>query len=225
VIILELDGGARALFTDRADGDMGHGGRYVTEVAPEVEARRRAVLPLPWTWLRQVHSDVVRSVEEPGGAAGATGDALVADQPGCALAVLTADCAPVVLSSPEGVVGVAHAGWRGMAAGVVDRAAEVMRASGASAIDAVVGPCIRPDCYEFGADDLERVVSAVGPEVRGRTAAGRPALDLVAGLRACLARVGARRVVDIGVCTACTPDYFSWRARREHERQATVVWR
>ncbi len=203
---------------------MGHGGRYVVEVEPDVASRRRRVVDLPWTWLRQVHGDVVVVVGGPGEQAGTRADAAVSAQAGCALAVLTADCAPVALTSPEGVIGAAHAGWSGLAAGVLERTVESMGALGATRISAALGPCIGPECYEFGEDDLESVAARVGPDIRARTASGRPALDLAAGVRAVLAREGVT-VDDRAVCTACRPGYYSWRARREHQRQAMVVWR
>ncbi|MFN2606486.1 MAG: polyphenol oxidase family protein [Acidimicrobiales bacterium] len=226
MIGVALAGGARAVFTGTAEGDMGHGGRYMPDVDPPVAARRRAVVDLPWTWLRQVHGPVVVTVDAPAAAVGVTGDALVTATPGCALAVLTADCAPVVLASPEGVVGVAHAGWRGLAAGVLERTVGALRGLGAGRLQAVVGPCIGTGCYEFGEAELVALAARVGPGVRGATADGRPALDLVAGVRASLGRAG---VVDVddqhAACTACGPGWYSWRARGQTERQAAVVWR
>jgi YfiH family protein len=216
---------ANVVFTDRGAGDLGHAGEHVHAVRPEVEARRRAVVDLPWTWLRQVHGDRVVVVTEPGGGAGQRADAAVTDRPGCALAILTADCAPVALVAPDGVVGVAHAGWRGLVGGVLERTVERMRASGASDVRAVLGPCIRPGCYEFGADDLARVARRLGDGVRATTAGGAPALDVPAGVRAALAKAGVADVDDVGVCTACSPVHFSHRARGELERQALVVWR
>lgn len=224
MITVELPGGTRARLTGRAEGDLGHGGVYVTEVSPEVAARRRAVLDLPWTWLRQVHGDTVVVVDGPGRQAGTRADAAVTDSSGCALAVLTADCAPVALASPEGVIGAAHAGWTGLTAGILERTLEAMRALGATTVSAVLGPCIGSECYEFGEDDLERVAATAGPDVRSRTTDGRPALDLAAGVRAVLAGEGVV-VDDRSVCTSCTPGYFSWRARGEYQRQALVVWR
>jgi YfiH family protein len=218
-------GDANVVFTDRAAGDLGHAGDYVHAVRPEVEARRRAVVDLPWTWLRQVHGDRVVVVDEPGGGAGRSADAAVTDRPGCALAVLTADCAPVALLGSNGVVGVAHAGWRGIIAGVLERAVEVMRAAGAGDVRALLGPCIRPGCYEFGADDLAQVARRLGDGVRGTTSTGAPALDVPAAVRAALGRVGVVEVGDVGICTACSPVHFSHRARRELGRQALVVWR
>jgi polyphenol oxidase len=218
-------GGAAVRFPGRGEGDLGHGGAYVTAVRDDVAARRRTVVDLPWTWLRQVHGDEVVRVAEPGGGAGSVADAAVTDRPGCALAVLTADCAPVALATPDGAVGVVHAGWAGLLAGVVAAAVKELRALGASAVSAVLGPCVHPECYEFGLDDLVRVTDRFGPSVAARTAAGSPALDLPAAVKVALAEQGVDAVEDVGVCTACSPDHFSWRARRETERQAAVVWR
>ncbi|MDQ4098434.1 MAG: polyphenol oxidase family protein [Actinomycetota bacterium] len=218
-------GPAQVRFTGRAEGDMGHGGGYVHSVRADVAARRRAVVDLPWTWLRQVHGEGVVTVETPGAGAGTEADGSVTAVAGTALAVLTADCAPVALASPEGVIGVAHAGWAGLLAGVVQRTVKEMRASGATDVRALLGPCIRAECYEFGAEDLERFADRFGPDVAARTGDDTPALDLPAAVRAALAEQGVHDVDDVGVCTACSDDFFSWRARRELQRQAAVVWR
>ena len=204
---------------------MGHAGAYVTDVAPDVEARRRAVKDAPWTWLRQVHGDTVVTVAAPGEGAGARADASVTDRPGCVLAVLTADCAPVALVSREGVVGAVHAGWRGLTAGVIERAVDSARALGATELRAVLGPCIRPECYEFGEADLETVAARLGEGVRGMTSDGSPALDVPAAVGAALERADVTELDDLGVCTACSDQYFSWRARAEPARQTMVVWR
>lgn len=223
-------GPARVRFTGRAEGDMGHGGAYVHDartVRTDVDARRHAAVDRPWTWLRQVHGGGVVYVDAPGAGAGAAADAAVTDRPGCALAVLTADCVPVAMATPEGVVGVAHAGWAGLLAGVVPHTIEEVRARGGSEVSAVIGPCIRPECYEFGAGDLQRLTDRFGEQVASRTAGGAPALDLAAAVRAALAEEGVDAVDDVGACTACEPGpaFFSWRARRDEQRQATVVWR
>jgi hypothetical protein len=100
-----------------------------------------------------------------------------------------------------------------------------MAALGAGRVDAVVGPCIGPECYEFGADDLAQVAAALGPSVAATTAAGRPALDLVAAVRVAAARAGVATVDAVGRCTACEPGaFFSHRARRDAGRQVGVVW-
>jgi len=225
MITVELPAGASARFTGRSEGDMGHAGERVVEVAPDVAARRRAVLDRPWTWLRQVHGDVVVGVVAPGGSSGLVADAAVTAEAGCPLAVLTADCAPVVLASAEGVLGAAHAGWAGLFAGVIERTVDAMGDLGATSVRAVIGPCIRAECYEFGVDDLDRIAGHLGPEVRATDRRGAPALDLAAGVRAALLRAGVDDVDDLGSCTACSTGWYSWRARGERQCQATVVWR
>jgi len=204
---------------------MGHGGAYVTEVAPDVEARRRAVVDLPWTWLRQVHGDAVVNVTDPGQGAGTKADASVSREHGAALAVLTADCAPVALVSPEGVVAAVHAGWRGLQCGVLQRAVDAARQLGATDLRAVLGPCIHSECYEFGTEDLDAIAATLGDGVRALTVSGRPALDVPAAVAAALKQAGVTELDDVDVCTACSGDYFSWRARGEQSRQAMVVWR
>ncbi len=211
--------GARHRFTARVDGNL------AIDVEPAtLEARRRSVVDAPWTWLRQVHGADVVTVRGPGQGAGAPADGAVTAAPGAVLAVQHADCAPVVLLA-DGVVGVAHAGWRGLVAGVVEAAVAAMRQAGAGEVRAVIGPCIRARCYEFGAGELALVAEAPGESVRATTSAGAGGLDLAAGVRAALERSGVAAVDDTGACTACEGDrYFSHRARAERERQATVVW-
>ncbi|MBV8958494.1 MAG: polyphenol oxidase family protein [Actinobacteria bacterium] len=183
------------------------------------------MLDRPWSWLRQVHGDHVVDVGSPGDGAGAEGDGLVSTARGTALAVFTADCAPVAMASPEGVIGVAHAGWRGLLAGILERTAERMRQAGATDITAALGPCIHVECYEFSPADLDTVAGGLGDDVRGHTSAGTPALDMPAAVAASLSRAGVSLAHDAGVCTACAAsEYFSHRARAEPERQATVVW-
>lgn len=173
--------------------------------------------------MHQVHGTTVLPVDGPGAVRGADGDALIGGPGVGALAVFTADCAPVALASPEGVIGVVHAGWRGLVGGVIEAAVEEMRTRGATAIVAALGPCIRVECYEFGADDLALVAARLGAGVVGRTASGRAALDVAAGVRASLERVGVDLAVDEGSCTACDGRWFSYRARRDTARQATIV--
>jgi hypothetical protein len=166
--------------------------------------------------LHQVHGAIVVRVTKPGEHAGRDGDAAVTDVPGAMLAVRTADCVPVVLEGDD-AVGVVHAGWRGLAAGVVQATCDAV----GTVRRAHIGPHIRPGCYEFGAADLDEVAAALGDGVRSTTAWGTPALDLTAGVRAAL---GDIPIVDPGACTACSDVYFSWRARQETERFATIAW-
>jgi YfiH family protein len=213
--------GAEVRFTGRADGDMSD----PTFSDRETAARREVVVRGPWTCLRQVHGARVVHADRPGGAAGAAADAVVTAEARSPVAVLTADCAPVAFASPEGVIGIAHAGWRGLLAGVVEETVAAMRRAGATDVVAALGPCIHVECYRFGAADLGLLVERFGKVVAGRDRGGAPAFNLPAAVKVALGRCGAAMVYDTGVCTGCSPDHWSWRARADTARQATVVWR
>jgi polyphenol oxidase len=191
--------------------------------AAGVVAARRAVVDLPWSWVRQVHGAGVLTVTSPGAGAGEVADAVVTRVVGAAVAVQVADCAPVALLAPD-AVGVVHAGWRGLVAGVVPAAVAALRELTAAPVRAVVGPCIGPECYEFGRDDLELVVGAVGPAVRGRTREGGAALDLPAARSEASTAAGVDDVAVEGGCTACAEGWWSHRARQDGARQAVVAW-
>jgi polyphenol oxidase len=220
---------AHVRFTSAADGDL-----RVDGARTVLDARRRALVAGPWTWLRQVHGSDVVTVDAPGAAAGSRADAAVTAVVGAPLAVHTADCAAVALVADGGdgaggenggLVAAVHAGWRGLAAGVVERAADALRDAGATGLRAVVGPCIHPCCYEFGVADLDRVAGRYGDGVRAVTTTGRHALDLPAAVARALAAAGADLVAPSPRCTACgTPPFFSHRARGDTARQAMVVW-
>lgn len=206
-------------FSERPDGDF-----RIDGDPAELDATRQAFAAGAWTWLRQVHGARVVVVDEPGQHAGEEADAAVTTVPGAVLAVHTADCVPVLFRA-DGVVGAAHAGWRGLVDGVLDRTVDAMSGFGARAVTAHVGPHIRANCYEFGADDLDRVAARYGDGVRSTTAAGTPSLDLLAGVRSALAaHPEVDRVVVEGGCTACEPDrFFSHRARADVGRHAAVI--
>jgi len=197
------------------------------EPAAVTENRRRVrdALKLPEEphWLSQVHGAIVSDADK--GAKTPKADGAIARQRGRVLAIQVADCMPVLLSSEDGaVVAAAHAGWRGLAAGVLTETTATMRSLGATRIDAVVGPCIHAECYEFGADDLFTMASRFGPSVSAATAWGTPALDLPAAVRAALA-VEDVTVIDAGTaCTGCDDRYWSHRRRGDRERHGMAVW-
>lgn len=164
----------------------------------------------------QVHGNrVVRAT-----AAGPLGeaDAIVTTVPNVPIAVRVADCAPIALLA-DGVVGVVHAGWRGIVAGVIPATLATMRALGATDIEAVLGPCIHAECYEFAPDALVSIAAVLGDGVRGTTSWGTAALDVPAAIQAQLPGIRLE-----SVCTACSPDHWSHRARGDLERQAVVAW-
>ncbi len=197
----------------------------------------RALVDVPWTWLRQVHGSTVVVVERPGANRGDEADAAVTCCAGAGLVVLTADCAPVGLSSPEGVTGVLHAGWRGLMAGVVGATVAAMRALGATGVVAGLGPCIWPHAYRFSEGDLAGLVSVFGPTVRSVDAGGYPALDLPAGVAVALrARRGhargegrdlhpllGRPLVVAGETGRGTPGHRGVEGRRRRARLSAVA--
>jgi YfiH family protein len=171
-----------------------------------------------------VHVARVVTVEVPGQHAGEAADGAVTAVPGAVVAVQAADCAPVVLLA-DGVVGVAHAGWRSLVAGVLPATVAAARTLGAGGLRAVLGPCIHPCCYEFGVEERRLVSAAVGADVAATTRAGRPALDVPAPVAASLAAEGVALDVSASSCTSCDADrHWSHRARQEAGRQAAVAW-
>ena len=151
--------------------------------APEAVAENRAraaralgAAPDALVGLTQVHGIAVARVETPWPAgAGPAADAMVTDRPGVALGIITADCAPVLLADPSaGVIGAAHAGWRGAAAGVIEATVAAMEALGAARgrIAGAVGPCIGQASYEVG-EDLRAAVLAAGADGARFLAPGR----------------------------------------------------
>jgi YfiH family protein len=172
-----------------------------------------------------VHGTAVVVVESPGDRAGAEADAAVTAVPGACLAVQTADCAPVLLASADGgVIGAAHAGWRGLYDGVLEATVAAMAVLGAEGISARLGPCISPAAYEFGEAELTTLALRFGPDVVSATAGGSPAFDLRAGVRQALRDVGVPLDESAVACTATEPGWFSWRGRRDTARQASVTW-
>lgn len=190
-----------------------------------LEHRRQRLMSGQWTWLEQVHGAEVVFITEPGDCAGAVADGAVTAVPEAVLALHTADCAPVVVAG-GGALGVAHAGWRGIVAGVIGRVVDgVRRASTAGTVaelHAVIGPVIRPSSYEFGAGDLAAVAAAAGCDVSGATSWGTPALDLCAAVLGALNAAGVSDVEDLGLDTA-QDGFFSHRTRGDRGRQATAA--
>jgi polyphenol oxidase len=235
LIALEVDG-ARVAFTDRHGGvsiapyDTANLG-FATGDDPNAvtENRRRVARELGdapdarrWAWVRQVHGAGVVDVGTPGG--GGDADALVTTGTDISLVVLAADCAPIALVA-GGAVAAVHCGWRGLLAGVVDAAVRVAGERGRAPVRAVVGPCISPRHYEFGADELEEVRRRLGPAVVGRTETGGPALDLRAGVGVALETAGVDDRTDVDVCTYASADHFSHRRDGVTGRQALIVTR
>jgi len=192
-------------------------------------ARLRAVLPNEPCWLQQVHGATV--VRADAASAPATADAAISLQPGCVCAVSIADCLPVLFADRGGrAVGAAHAGWRGLAAGVIQNTAREMRAmlgdAGADLV-AYLGPAIGPAHFEVGAE----VLAAMGERLpqAGRAfapmAQGKYLADLFALARQALEQAGIERIFGGGDCTfSDATRFYSYRRDRVTGRHAALIW-
>ena len=163
--------------------------------------------------MNQVHGDIVLEVTGPGAAGDA--DALVTREVGLPLAVRTADCVPVVIHSDTSVA-VVHAGWRGLAAGIVEQALEALAQDGGSPHRAAVGPSIGPCCYEVGPE----VVAALGGG-EAITSWGTRSVDLWGETER---RLGGLEVWRADLCTFCEVPFHSYRETGTDLRQTTVGW-
>lgn len=212
---------ARVAHSTRGDGDLSP----AAVGADELAARRRRALDLPWAALRQVHSDRVVVVDEPGPSR-PVGDALVTRRPRVALAVHSGDCVPIALVATGGAIAAAHGGWKGLEAGVLESTVRRLRAlAGSSPIVAAVGPHIRADQYEFGEADLERLCRRFDDRVIATDVTGSPALDLAAAVAHECDRLDVEIVASSPSCTALdAADFWSHRARSESGRIALVAW-
>jgi YfiH family protein len=206
----------RALVTTRALGDM---------KAPGSRARLRVQLPSDPVWLKQVHG--IEVVDASCSPPGFMADASYARKRNTVCAVTIADCMPVLLADAAGeAVGIAHAGWRGLAAGVIEAALEAMALPPQRTL-AWLGPAIGAGAYEVGEEVraalLERDAGAQAAFSPGRP--GRWQLDLYAAARRRLAARGVSRVWGGGFCTFAQADrFFSWRRERAAERMAAAIW-
>lgn len=175
---------------------------------------------LELSWCRQLHS--ARVLEAAPGESG-EGDALITRRAGLALCVAVADCVPVLLAAQDRIAAV-HAGWRGIAAGIVPRTLEALDGSGE--LSAWIGPAIGACCYEVGDDVAARVARVSGPEVVRPRERDRPHLDLRRAVELQLAGGGVGSVRRIDECTRCRPALL-WSYRRDGAgsgRNLAFVW-
>lgn len=232
--------GAHFAFTDRWGGvsavpyERLNLGGAVGDDPAAVRANRERVAgelgidPDRVVWMKQVHGADVAVVDGSWDPAEPIPpvDAVVTARPGLALAVLTADCVPVLLADPvAGVAAAAHAGRPGMVAGVVPAAVRAMVGLGAdpSRIIARTGPAVCGRCYEVP-EAMRAEVAAVEPTAYAETSWGTPAVDVSAGVHAQLARLGVRDRERSSVCTLESGDHYSYRRDRTTGRLAGYVW-
>ena len=214
-------------FTKRTGG-VSHGafaslniGTHVGDELSDVLQNRAIVSSKfgPTQYMNQVHGDRIALIEEVTDEL-PTADALVTGIPGITLAVMVADCIPLLLKSNESVAAV-HVGRRGLVNEITRKTLTLMRDMGASQITAIIGPAICGSCYEVSEDIFNEVV-ALHPIAQSRTPSGTYALNLPAALRSVLNDEGVE-VVDQFECTVESEDYFSYRRDGVTGRQAGVI--
>ncbi|MFT4218523.1 MAG: polyphenol oxidase family protein [Micropruina sp.] len=186
-----------------------------------------ADLGMPLAVVRQVHGAEVAVVDagtDLAELATRSADALLTTRPGVGLAVRVADCVPVLFAdAAAGVIAAAHAGRMGLAGGVLQATVAAMRVAGATAIEAWIGPHICGRCYEVP-DAMAAEVGALVPGSRTVTGAGTSGLNLGAGARGVMERLGVT-VTDVARCTLQTPTLHSHRRDAAASgRQAGIIW-
>ena len=188
----------------------------------------KAQLPAEPAWLTQVHGnrvvDAATVLDAP------EADASVSTQPGVVCAILSADCMPVLLCDSRGqVVGAAHAGWRGLAAGVVENTVRAMQEAGADSLLAWLGPAIGPQQFEVG-EDVRAAFAHLGRDaeqafvaIQGQS--GKYWANLPQLARLALARVGVTQVAGGADCTVSdAQQFYSFRRDRITGRMASLIW-
>jgi len=227
----DLPGGGHALFTARADGNLSSVGGDGAEDGLRARERLREQLGVR-RLLRgyQVHGTTVQTVHDDWEGAGRTTDSdaqptIEADGqatalPGMGVLALTADCLPVALGA-NGVVAMVHAGWRGLATGVLEEGVRAVRGLGGSGeMAAAIGPGAGPCCYEVG----DEVHAAFGGAYRIESPPTRN-IDLKAIARDRLLAAGVSEVRAVAACTICDERFFSHRREGARAgRQGGVAW-
>ncbi|MGH8875413.1 MAG: polyphenol oxidase family protein [Acidimicrobiia bacterium] len=202
-----------AAFTAAPDGDL-RGDQLARARVSELLG-----VPSRWATVEQVHGGKV--VEATGPVSHGPADALFTTRPGLPLAVFSADCVTVVLTTegeePPQAVGVAHAGWRGLAAGVIGNLRRGMLEAGAPPVRAAVSPSIGPCCFEVGPE-----VAALFPGPVRSTSWGAASVDLWA---LALRQLEGLEVWESGMCSHHQPGWFSHRRDATIARSAAIAWR
>jgi polyphenol oxidase len=216
-------------FTDRLGGSSSKEfaslnlGDHVGDI-PELVAANRALISAkfgPTQYMSQVHGNRVAIIEEVTDEV-PTADALVTGIPGITLAVMVADCIPLLLKSKD-VVAAVHVGRKGLVNAVAEKAIEVMRVISSAEIAATIGPAICGSCYEVSKEIFHEVTTS-HPESASRTPQGTPALDLIKALIKVLQNLEVTKIDNQSRCTHENEDLYSYRRDRITGRQAGLVW-
>lgn len=223
-------GVSAAPYDDGAGGGGLNLGTHVGDAEDAVTRNRtllRQQLPSEPVWLTQVHGTRVINLDST--PASTEADASIATRTGVVCAIMTADCTPVLLADRRGrVVGAAHAGWRGLASGVLEATVNAMRDAGAEDILAWLGPGIGPQAFEVGEDVKEAFAHLQANHPVFRALEGRPGkflADLPELARRALAGVGVTQVAGGEQCTVSDSErFYSFRRDRTTGRMASMIW-
>jgi YfiH family protein len=244
----QLPHGIGSLYTERAGGesrapyDDGRGngglnlGMHVGDDPVVVLKNRlllRSVLPAEPLWLTQVHGNAVidaDALSDTDLQRVPEADAIVTATPGHVCIIQTADCLPVLFCSSDGkVVGAAHAGWRGLAAGVLENTIQQMRRKGAHEITAWLGPAIGPQKFEVGHEVLDAFTTidagnaTAFQEVQGQR--GKYLADIYLLANIALQRAGVSQIAGGGLCTVTEEKrFYSYRRDDVTGRMASLIW-
>lgn len=215
-------------------------GTHVGDDAAQVARNRAllgAVLPSEPVWLEQVHGTAVVDIAKVAAGQVPQADASISSTPGKVCIIMTADCLPVLFCDALGkTVGAAHAGWRGLADGVLEQTVAAMRAQGALGITAWMGPAIGPERFEVGAEVREifqRHAAHGGGDVEATLAAFQPVAgkadkylaDIYALARLRLRAAGVQSVYGGTECTASdSARFYSYRRDGATGRQGSLIW-
>lgn len=219
------------------DDGLGAGGLnlgvHVGDQVLAVEQNRallRTALPSDPAWLTQVHGVTVLDAAGVTGMSAPEADASIATEPGVVCAIQTADCLPVLFCDADGkVVGAAHAGWRGLAHGVLQNTVTSMRDAGAGDIMAWLGPAIGPSCFEVGEDVrqafTERDNEAHSAFLPAANQQGKYFADIYQLARQALRKSGVNRIYGGGFCTVTDAQrFYSYRRDKVTGRMSSMIW-
>jgi hypothetical protein len=194
-------------YSSAGDGDLRNDPEARRQLSADIGIARE------WATVRQVHGGL--AIEAIGSGVLGEADAVYTIRPGLPAAVFTADCLGVAIEADQGV-GIAHAGWRGVVAGVVENLRTAMNAAGRTPLRAAIGPGIGPCCFEVGPEVAERF-----PANTSTTTWGTASVDLPAAVAS---RLEGLEVWQAGTCTRCSEGFFSHRRDGTPARMAAIVW-
>ncbi|MYM26112.1 peptidoglycan editing factor PgeF [Duganella sp. FT135W] len=226
-----LGGVSPAPYGDGAGGAGLNLGNHVGD-QPENVAQNRVILcaglPSEPVWLSQVHGTAVVNVATVAPQPAPEADASLSTTPGKVCLIMTADCLPVLFCDAEGkTVAAAHAGWRGLAAGVLQNTIQAMRDAGAGELAAWMGPAIGPDQFEVG-EDVRLAFQQQGAPDAFKPIEGKPGkylADIYALARYVLQKAGVQQVHGGEYCTVSDPgQFYSYRRDGVTGRQASLIW-